>query len=288
MDAAAPPSREPDMPGRCPDDPAFEIRELGLVFPGGTTALDGISLSIRRGEFVAVIGPSGAGKTTFLRCLNRLLEPTRGVLRLTGTDLTHLHGATLRRARGRIGMIFQSHNLVGRLSVLLNVAAGRLRFMPPSRPIEFVRSLVGRPAPEHLDAAFQRLRQVGIEHLAHRRADTLSGGQRQRVAIARALAQEPDAILADEPIASLDPRSAEVVMDTLARIHAETGVPVVANLHQVDVARRFATRVVGLRAGRLVFDGPPDRLDDDAVASVYGDEDPYHTDDPEPAREGRP
>lgn len=260
---------------------AFDIEDLGFDFPDGTTALDGVTLSIRRHEFVSVIGPSGAGKTTFLRCLNRLLEPSRGVLRLSGTDLTHLHGSMLRRARGRIGMIFQSHNLVGRLSVLLNVAAGRLRFMPPARPVAFARSIVGRPGPEHLDIAFDCLKNVGIESLAHRRADTLSGGQRQRVAIARALAQEPDAILADEPIASLDPLSAEAVMETLARIRSETGVPVVANLHQVEVARRYSTRIIGLRHGRIAFDDRPDRLDDAAVAEIYGSAAGDHHADPD-------
>jgi phosphonate transport system ATP-binding protein len=248
---------------------AYALEKLGMTYPGGTVALRDVSLRIEKGEFVTVIGPSGAGKTTLLRCLNRLLEPTTGSLILSGEDLTHLHGRRLRSARGQIGMIFQQHNLVGRLSALINVAAGRLRFMGPSKPFHYAQSILRRLPRVHLEVAYDCMRQVGIESLAFRRADQLSGGQQQRVSIARALAQEPTVILADEPIASLDPRSAKIVMDTLQEINRRESIPIVANLHQVDIARTYGTRVLGLRDSKIAFDGPPESLDEDAANAIY-------------------
>lgn len=250
--------------------PILEAVGLGKVYPGPSRALSGADLAVRTGEFVAVIGASGAGKSTLLRCMNRLVEPTEGRLLLDGRDVTRAHGARLRRLRQRVGMIFQQFGLVSRLTVLQNVLAGRLRFA--RSPWRAGGSIVRWFAEAERAEAMSRLELVGIAELAHKRASDLSGGQQQRVAIARALSQECGLILADEPIASLDPRSAEVVMDTLADVCERTGVPVVVNLHQVDVARRYATRVIGMHAGRIVHDGAVSSLDSATVRRVYGDE----------------
>lgn len=258
---------------------------LGKVYPGGSRALVEATFGLSRGEFVAIIGSSGAGKSTLLRCMNRLLEPTEGVLRLGGEDVTHVHGRALLRVRQRVGMVFQSFNLVGRLTVLENVLAGRSRFNQSAWRL--ARSVVRSYSRAEREAAFECLRFVGIERFAYRRASQLSGGQQQRVAIARALAQEPEVMLADEPIASLDPRSAGHVMDTLRRITDARGTPMVVNLHQVDVARSHASRIVGMRAGRIVFDGPASSLDDRAVREIYGSE-PHEAVDGDEAWAGEP
>ncbi len=248
--------------------PILSAEGLGKVYPGDVRALQDATMEVRSGEFISIIGRSGAGKSTLLRCLNRLIDPTEGTIRLDAQDVTRVHGARLRRVRQRVGMIFQQFGLVGRLTVLQNVMAGRLRFA--RTPSSHALTLVRRFSAEDREAALSRLELVGIGHLAYKRAADLSGGQQQRVAIARVLAQDPGVILADEPIASLDPRSAAVVMDTLAEVNARTGMPVVVNLHQVGVARRYSTRIVGMRDGSIVRDGPAGTLDDDAVAFIYG------------------
>jgi phosphonate transport system ATP-binding protein len=244
------------------------MRNLCKVYPNGTRALDDVSLTIGRKEFVVIIGLSGAGKSTMLRCLNRLVRPTSGRLELFDEDIIHLSGRRLRQVRRRVGMIFQQFNLVHRLSVLDNVLVGRLRFN--TAHVKHALSLLRLVSKSEKEAAFNCLKQVGIADLAFQRADTLSGGQQQRVAIARALAQDPEIFLADEPIASLDPRSSETVMETLAQIHQERGIPVVVNLHHIDFAQRYGRRILGMSKGRVVFDGGSGDLTQEAIVRVYG------------------
>jgi phosphonate transport system ATP-binding protein len=243
----------------------IEIVSLRVVLPPATVALDGIDLVVRPGEFVVILGPSGAGKTTLLRAINRLVEPTSGTVRVAGRTVSDAGPAELRAARRAIGTIFQQFNLIRRASVLDNVLAGRLGYVPA------LPSLFGHfPAPDRR-LARECLAQVGLEHLADRRADTLSGGEQQRVAIARALAQSPGVILADEPTASLDPRLTGSIMDVLRRINAERGLTLVVSQHQLQTALTYATRIVGLRRGRVAFDGPPAAVGPDVVRAIYGD-----------------
>ena len=249
-------------------EPAVKTQNLGKVYPNGTRALSDISLSIGNHEFVAIIGLSGAGKSTLLRCLNRLVRPTQGKISLFGEDITHVSGRRLKNVRCRVGMIFQQFHLVRRLSAMENVLVGRLRFN--SGFVNRGLSLMRQFTKDEKEKAFECMRQVGIAELAFQRADTLSGGQQQRVAIARALAQNPEVFLADEPIASLDPRSSEVVMDTLAEIHETRKIPVVVNLHHIDFAQRYGKRILGMSGGKLIFDGSPQSLDSAAVEAVYG------------------
>ncbi|HEY7520317.1 MAG TPA: phosphonate ABC transporter ATP-binding protein [Methylomirabilota bacterium] len=246
----------------------IEVTGLRVVLPPATVALEAVDLAVRPGEFVVILGPSGAGKTTFLRALNRLVEPTAGVVRINGQAVTGAAPNVLRVVRRQVGMIFQQFNLVRRLSVLDNVLTGRLGY------VAWLTSLTGR-FPER-DRALARdcLAQVGLAHLADRRADTLSGGEQQRVAIARALAQSPAVILADEPTASLDPALTDSIMDALRRINAERGLTLVVSQHQLATALEYATRIVGFRAGRVVFDGRPSELTSPAVARIYGGETP--------------
>jgi len=259
--------------------PVLRLESLGKTYPGGTRALHEVSLTVAQDEFIAIIGRSGAGKSTLLRCVNRLIDPTAGRIVLEDRDVTRAAGRRLRSVRQRIAMIFQQFNLVGRLSVLENVLTGRLRFNRgvASLPPALVRWF---PARDRY-IAFECLDRVGILEQAYKRADQLSGGQQQRVAIARTLAQEARMILADEPIASLDPRSSSAVMDALRDIHRKQGIPVMVNLHQVDVARKYATRVLGMRDGRVVFDGTPDALTEQAIPEIY-DGMPPEEDSPDP------
>jgi len=251
--------------------PAVEAWRLSKVYPNGTQALNSVNFQVRADEFVVILGPSGAGKSTFLRSINRLIEPTGGRIKLQDEDITHVGGCRIRQIRARVGMIFQQFNLVRRLSVLENVLAGRLSHYC-CKPLLQALSLMRIFTSAERDLAFDCLRKVHIENLAFQRADTLSGGQQQRVAIARTLAQEPDVILADEPVASLDPASAEIVMQTLLDIHELQRIPVIVNLHQIELGRRYGKRVVGMRAGRIVFDGSPDELDQPTLRQIYGQE----------------
>ena len=234
---------------------------------GAIVAVDDISLSVPAGQMVGIIGRSGAGKSTLLRLVNRLIEPTSGSIRHGGTDITALKGSELRAWRAEAAMIFQQFNLAGRLNVLTNVLVGRLRHMPAHRSLF---KLFGR---EDRARALLALERLDMAPFALQRADRLSGGQQQRVAIARALVQEPKILLADEPIASLDPRNAEAVMDALRRINQEDGITVLCNLHTLDTARAYCDRLIGLDDGKLVFDGPPSALTPAAVRAVYGSED---------------
>jgi phosphonate transport system ATP-binding protein len=227
-------------------------------------AVDKVTLDIPKGQFVGVIGRSGAGKSTLLRMINRLSTPTSGNIMSDGIDVTNLKGQALRDWRQSNAMIFQQFNLVGRLDVLTNVLLGRLNH------ISTARSLVRLWTREDRAIALSALEQLDIANLAAQRADTLSGGQQQRVAIARALVQEPTLVLADEPIASLDPRNTKVVMDALLRINKHFGITVMCNLHSLDTARAYSDRLVGMAQGRVVFDGPPSDLTDDSARLLYG------------------
>ena len=231
---------------------------------GAKAAVDNASFSIAPGSFVGVIGRSGAGKSTLLRMINRLADPTSGRILFEGTDVTALRGKALRQWRARSAMIFQQFNLVGRLDVLTNVLMGRLAQIPSWRSLAQVWPEQDRAL------ALSALEQFDIAQLAAQRADQLSGGQQQRVAIARALVQEPDIILADEPIASLDPRNTKIVMDALLRINKHFGITVICNLHSLDTARVYCDRLVGMAQGRVVFDDVPQALTDTVARELYG------------------
>jgi phosphonate transport system ATP-binding protein len=231
---------------------------------GAKTAVDDVSLEVSRGAFVGIIGRSGAGKSTLLRMVNRLQEPSSGRILFEGRDVTALSGAALRDWRQSCAMIFQQFNLVGRLDVLTNVLMGRLNHVGQAR------SLLKLWSAEDKAVALSALEQFDIASLAAQRAESLSGGQQQRVAIARALVQEPRIILADEPIASLDPRNTRIVMDALQRINRHYGITIVCNLHSLDLARSYCDRLVGMAQGRVVFDGTPSALTDDVARDLYG------------------
>jgi phosphonate transport system ATP-binding protein len=230
---------------------------------GNIAAVDNVSLSVEAGSFVGVIGRSGAGKSTLLRLINRLVEPSQGRVLFRGTDVTALKGQALRQWRARSAMIFQQFNLVPRLDVLTNVLIGRL-----SRH-GTVPSLFSRFTPQERAMAVETLDRLDLAGHAFQRADTLSGGQQQRVAIARALMQEPAILLADEPIASLDPRNATCVMDALRSINRDSGLTVLCNLHTLDAAREYCERIVGMAKGRIVFDGIPAKLTPLALREIY-------------------
>ncbi|MCB5173974.1 phosphonate ABC transporter ATP-binding protein [Microvirga lenta] len=231
---------------------------------GPKIAVDQVSLTIQPGSFVGVIGRSGAGKSTLLRLVNRLIDPSSGRIVFDGANVSDLRGQDLRDWRARCAMIFQQFNLVGRLDVLTNVMMGRLNRIPSHR------SLLKLWSEEDKAIALSALEQFDMAGLAAQRAEQLSGGQQQRVAIARALVQQPDIILADEPIASLDPRNTRLVMDALARINREYGITVLCNLHSLDLARTYCDRLVGMAEGRVVFDGGPSDLTDDVSRQLYG------------------
>lgn len=246
----------------------FEIRNLSRHF-GAKVAVDDVSFSIPEGQMVGVIGRSGAGKSTLLRMINRLADPTAGSIRYGDVEIASLKGEALRRWRRDCAMIFQQFNLVPRLDVLTNVLLGRLNHRSTALS---VMNLFSR---EERIMAIAALERLGIEQTVLQAAGTLSGGQQQRVAIARALMQEPRVILADEPIASLDPLNAKVVMDALADINRRDGITVITNLHTLDTARNYCQRIVGMAEGRVVFDGPPAELTAEAVRRIYGAEDDF-------------
>ena len=241
----------------------LSIKSVSRRF-GAKAAVDDVSLEIAPGSFVGVVGRSGAGKSTLLRMINRLVEPSAGTIAFDGLDVTALKGAALRDWRARCAMIFQQFNLVGQLDVLNNVLIGRLHDMPT------LRSLLRAWRPADVAVALSALEQFDIAPLAAQRADSLSGGQQQRVAIARALVQQPSLILADEPIASLDPRNTRIVMDALQRINRHYGITVLCNLHSVDLARTYCDRLVGMAAGRIAFDGPAPTFTAAAARDLYG------------------
>lgn len=243
------------------------IERLSKSYVAGKPVLTDVSLTVDGAGITAIIGPSGTGKSTLIRCVNRLVEPTSGCIRLGGTDLTALRGSALRLARRRIGMVFQEYNLVERLSVMENALCGRLGYVTP------LMALIRRYPAGDVERAFALLDEVGLGDKFAVRADALSGGQRQRVGIVRALMQAPDLLLADEPTSSLDPKTSVEIMELMAALAERYAIPVVVNIHNVDLARRFAGRIIGMAGGRIVFDGPPDALEQEHLRTIYGGED---------------
>ncbi|MFB9869280.1 phosphonate ABC transporter ATP-binding protein [Vreelandella sulfidaeris] len=250
---------------------------VGKRYPTGDRALTDIDLMLPKGQVMALIGPSGAGKSTLIRCVNRLVEPTQGSIRLDDVELTKLSGHKLRHARRAMGMIFQEYALIDRLTVMENVLSGQLGY------VGFWRSFLRRYPQAAVIEAFRLLERVGLPHAIDKRADALSGGQRQRVGIARALLQSPKLLLVDEPTASLDPKTSRQIMRLIRELCAERDLAAIINIHDVALAKQFADRIVGLRAGEIVFDGHPDELSSDILTTIYGEEDWDTT--PEPVDE---
>ncbi|MFP3978940.1 phosphonate ABC transporter ATP-binding protein [Marinobacter sp. KMM 10035] len=245
----------------------LELKSLSKTYKTGDRALTDISFSVPAGQVVGLIGPSGAGKSSLIRCINRLVEPSSGSIYLGETELTKLSGRALRQARRRIGMIFQEYALVERLTVMENVLSGRLGY------VSSWRSFLRRYPQTDIDQAFSLLERVGLGDHYNKRADELSGGQRQRVGIARALEQNPELLLADEPTASLDPKTSRQIMRLIQGVCRERNLPAIINIHDVVLAQNFADRIIGLRAGQVVFDGPPSALSHEALTRIYGAED---------------
>jgi phosphonate transport system ATP-binding protein len=245
----------------------LRLENLVKTYPTGDMALKSVSLEVPKGQVMALIGPSGAGKSTLIRCINRLVEPTGGKVLLDGLEITGLGSRGLRRARRRMGMIFQEYALVERLSVMENVLSGRLGY------VGFWRSYFRRYMQSDIDEAFRLLERVGLDHMVDKRADELSGGQRQRVGIARALIQDPQLLLVDEPTASLDPKTSRQIMRLICELCHERGLPAIINIHDVLLAQMFAKRIVGLQLGEIVYDGTPEGLDADVLTRIYGAED---------------
>jgi phosphonate transport system ATP-binding protein len=243
------------------------ISELTKTYPTGAKALNNVSFKVDQPQVIAIIGPSGAGKSTLIRCINRLVEPTSGKVLLDDIDIVALSRRELRKARRRMGMIFQEYNLVDRLTVMENLLSGRLGY------VSFWRAYTRRFSPEDVVAAFKLLDRVGLEGYQDTRADALSGGQRQRVGIARALMQAPELLLVDEPTASLDPKTSRQIMRLLVELVQERGTPALVNIHDVALAQTFSDRIIGLRTGEIVFEGTSKQVTEDVLTEIYGEED---------------
>ena len=249
-----------------PENNMIKFENVDKVYASGTKALNKVNLEIEQGEFVAIIGLSGAGKSTLIRTVNKMIDITAGRLTVNGIDVSGLKGKELRKFRRKIGMVFQSFNLVMRTSVINNVLAARVADM------SFIRTLLGLYSKQDKIQALEALDKVGILEKAYSRADQLSGGQQQRVALARTLAQNPEIILADEPVAALDPVMADVVMEDFKRINRDMNITVVINIHHVDLALQFADRIVGINAGKIVYDGPTRNVTNETLKMIYGRE----------------
>ncbi|UQN08241.1 phosphonate ABC transporter ATP-binding protein [Deinococcus sp. QL22] len=241
----------------------LKITNLVKSYGAAEPVLKQLNLTVDQSGVTSIIGSSGAGKSTLLRCINRLIEPTSGSIELNGTDLVRLRGSELRQARRQIGMVFQSFNLVDRLSVMENVLSGRLGY------VSFYQALSRRFPQDDIDRAYHLLERVGLENFVNKRADALSGGQRQRVGVVRALMQNPKILLADEPTASLDPVTSEQIMRLFQELAEELTLPVLINIHNVEQAKLYSQRIVGLRHGRIMFDGLPQDLDDRQLERIY-------------------
>ena len=246
--------------------PILELKNVSKTYNNITKALQDVTLSIDEGEFVSIIGPSGAGKSTLMRCINRLVDTSQGVVVFDGQNITNISKKELRKVRTKTGMIFQHYNLVNRLSVIENILHGRLGHKST------ISGVMGRYTEEEKNQAFVILNKLGLTEQAYKRCDELSGGQKQRVGIARAIMQEPKLILCDEPIASLDPNSSKVIMDHLSDINKTMHITCVLNLHQVDVAMKYSKRIIGIAGGRVVYDGPSDMLDSKTIHQIYQSE----------------
>lgn len=243
------------------------ISELTKVYPTGATALNNVNFTVDQPQVIAIIGPSGAGKSTLIRCINRLVEPSSGKVLLDDINLVSLNRRELRKARRRMGMIFQEYNLVDRLTVMENLLSGRLGY------VSFWRAYSRRFPREDVTAAFKLLDRVGLEGYQDTRADALSGGQRQRVGIARALMQAPELLLVDEPTASLDPKTSRQIMRLLVELVRERGTPALVNIHDVALAQSFSDRIIGLRTGEIVFEGTSRQVTEEVLTEIYGEED---------------
>ena len=249
------------------ENAALSVRNLTKEYVRGKPVLRGISLDFAGSGFTAIIGPSGTGKSTLIRCINRLVEPTAGAVIFESQDLVALPRRALRLARRQIGMVFQEYNLVERLTVMENLLSGRLGYVSPWK------AWLRRFPQADIDDAFELLEVVGLAGFANQRADSLSGGQRQRVGIARALMQRPRLLLADEPTSSLDPKTSVEIMTLLRDLGRAKNIPVIVNMHDVELAKRFADRVIGMSGGLVVYDGAPSALNDNHLKSIYGGED---------------
>ena len=245
----------------------LEIKQLVKKYNTGDLAINGVDLKVENGQVMALIGPSGAGKSTFIRCVNRLENPTSGEIWLNGENIVKMRSGKLRRARRNMGMIFQEYALVERLTVMENVLSGRLGY------VGFWRSFLRKFPQSDINAAFGLLEKVGLDTMVNKRADELSGGQRQRVGIARALIQKPDILLVDEPTASLDPKTSRQIMRLITELCEENQLTAIINIHDVALAQMYAERIVGLREGSIVYDGSPDDLNPDVLTEIYGKED---------------
>ncbi len=244
----------------------LQIQNLHKIYNNGTHALKGISFDIKEGEFLVVIGLSGSGKSTLLRCINRLIEPTSGSVKFLDRDITHIKGEELRKIKAQIGMVFQQFNLIKRRSVLSNVLNGKLG------SLSTFDTILEKYSDEVYKEAYKCLETVGISEKAKVRADSLSGGQQQRVAIARSLMQSPKLLLADEPVASLDPATSNSVMQYFEKVNKEFGTTVICNLHFLSLVRRYATRVIALKAGEIIYQGAPSDINEAWFRTIYGEE----------------
>lgn len=242
----------------------LKVDNISKMYKGGTKALSNISFSVEEGEFLSIIGPSGAGKSTLLRCINRMIDISEGNVIFDNTEIRNLNKKGLRQLRTKIGMIFQNYNLVERLSVIENVLHGRLGYKST------IDGVIGRYTEDEKEQAFSILQKLGLGNEAYKRCDQLSGGQKQRVGIARALIQNPKIVLCDEPIASLDPNSSKIIMDHLKMINKEMGITCILNLHQVDVAKKYSDKIIGINKGNKVFEGTSSELTEENVHKIYG------------------
>ncbi len=245
----------------------LKLDKLTKIYKTGDKALSEVDLEVPKGQVIALIGPSGAGKSTLIRCINRLVEPTSGSATLDGINITTLNSGGLRRERRRMGMIFQEYALVERLTVMENILSGRLGY------VGFWRSFLRKFPQSDVDEAYRLLDRVGLAHMADKRADELSGGQRQRVGICRALIQDPALLLVDEPTASLDPKTSREIMRLIVEMCRERDLAAIINIHDVNLAKMFVQRVVGLEMGHMIFDGAPEELSPDVLTRIYGEED---------------